>query len=106
MTCFQSLTTIGTSRRFDAGMCLMAEYTVCALTGARNDVYDAGMEIPPGRNRPPAPSRHSGQSSLSPNDPSSSLTCSSRANQWHVSRVACSHFRHKCSYAHLNNPTC
>lgn len=52
---------------------------MCAVTGARKEVYDAGIEMPPGRRRPPAPSRHSGQSSLSPNDPRSSLTCSSRS---------------------------
>lgn len=37
-TCFHRRTTIGTSRRSADGMWRMLEYTVCALTGARNDV--------------------------------------------------------------------
>lgn len=38
--------------------------------------HSAGMEMPSGLRKRCAPSRHSGDSSLSPNEPSSSLTCS------------------------------
>lgn len=37
--------------------------------GATNDLYWHGIDIPPGFNKPAAPSKHSGESSLSPHEP-------------------------------------
>jgi hypothetical protein len=52
------------------------------------ETHDCGMLTPPSLRKRCAPSRHSGDSSLSPNEPSSSLTrmsVFSGASQWRMS---------------------
>lgn len=48
---------------------LAAAHNRADETGATYDVYWLGIDIPPGLSSPAAPSRHSGDSSLSPQDP-------------------------------------
>lgn len=42
--------------------------------GATYDLYSHGIDIPPGFKRPAAPSKHSGDNSLSPHDPENDNT--------------------------------
>lgn len=49
-------------------------HSLAEVMGCRWEVYEQGIEMPPGFKKRWAPSRHSGESSLSPKEPSSSLT--------------------------------
>lgn len=47
----------------------------CSTYTVKDQTYDDGIEMPSGFKNLCAPSRHSGDSSLSPKEPNNSLTC-------------------------------
>mmetsp|Transcript_49695 Transcript_49695/g.82761 ORF Transcript_49695/g.82761 Transcript_49695/m.82761 type:complete len:238 (-) Transcript_49695:1054-1767(-) len=73
--CRIKCTTYGVSN--SVGIVLSLENIALLLTGHRNDRYLHGIQMPSSRSTRCAPSKHSGLSSLSPNEPSNSdtITC-------------------------------